>query len=51
MMVMMCVFVMNLVYTQHKSKVDHAVRMNAVMVNSSEKAPAIFSLSIMEQST
>lgn len=32
-----------LVYTQHKSKVDHAVHMNAVMDNSSEKAPAIFS--------
>lgn len=31
-----------LVYTQHKSKVDHAVRMNAVMDNSSEKASAIF---------
>lgn len=40
-----------LVYTQHKSKVDYAVRMNAVMDNSSEKAPAIFFLSIMEQST
>lgn len=33
-----------LVYTQHKSKVDPAVRMNAVMDSSSEKAPAIFFL-------